>query len=183
MKKLYLIAALMVLMTGCGNDDNAEQFSQPYLSALEHNPGAPVRAQWLDGFVQAYGDFTGDQLRQRIREAYAERLYFNDTLRSIKDRETLADYLSETADRLEDMQLTILDRHLSGRDAYLRWTLRTRFQAGWRSVDTTTLGMTHLRFNERGQVILHQDFWDSRQGVFEHIPVMGGMINWVRKRL
>ena len=41
----------------------------------------------------------------------------------------------------------------------------------------------HLRFNDAGQVVLHQDFWDSSQGFFEHVPILGAMIRWVRNRL
>jgi hypothetical protein len=46
-----------------------------------------------------------------------------------------------------------------------------------------TIGMTHLRFDSEGKVVLHQDFWDSTRGIFEHVPVMGAGIRLVKKRL
>lgn len=185
MKTISVLLPLVVLtslLAGCG-ERSSRSFTDAYLAALETHPGAPAEAAWVEDFIKAYGDFKGERLRERIREIYAPRFYFNDTLRSVEERDDLAQYLGHTAQRLESMKLTIQDRQVSGNDAYLRWTMRTQFSVGWRSTDTTTLGMTHLRFNEQGQVVLHQDFWDSRQGVFEHIPVLGGTIEWVRKRL
>lgn len=179
---LLSVLLLCGLLAGCGNGEERD-FTRAYLDALERYPGAPVEPAWLDRFVGAYGDFNGAALRQRINDIYAPELYFNDTLKTMQARSSLVDYLGHTAERLESMELSVLDRHYSGRDAYLRWTMRTRFQAGWKEVDTTTLGMTHLRFNDQGRVVLHQDFWDSRQGVFQHIPVLGGLIESIRKDL
>ena len=46
-----------------------------------------------------------------------------------------------------------------------------------------TIGMTQIRFNAEGKVVLHQDYWDSAAGFFEHLPVTNQMINTVKKRL
>lgn len=178
-----LLLSTLSLLAACGPEDSGNRFTHAYLEALQARPGATVRKSWLDHFVSAYGDFGGKNLPARLRDLYAPEFYFNDTLRSLHEREALVRYLGHTAGRLESMELTVLGRQYQGPDAYLRWTMRTRFSAGWRDVDVTTLGMTHLRFNEQGKVILHQDFWDSRQGLFGHIPILGGIINRIRKGL
>jgi hypothetical protein len=181
MKTPFRYLAILILaglMAGCG--DQEENFTDSYLAALEKHPGAPAREEWVRHFVATYGDFGSPSLGQRIRDIYAPEFHFNDTLRTIRERRQLALYLEHTAERLESMELQVLDQQFTGRDVYLRWTMRTRFTAAWRDVDVTTPGMTHLRFNDAGEVILHQDFWDSRQGIFEHIPVIGGLINLVK---
>lgn len=43
--------------------------------------------------------------------------------------------------------------------------------------------MTHIRFDSEGKVILHQDFWDSTGGLFEHVPALGWMLRRAKKRL
>ncbi len=143
----------------------------------------PVQARWVGRFTQTYGDFTGEKLGERMRKLYASDLFFNDTVHTHEQRDTLITYLEKTSKRLDDMSLEILDSRIAGHDLYLRWIMRTDFQAGFREVSAETIGMTHLRFNQKGKVILHQDFWDSRQGVFEHIPVVGGLIEWIRSGL
>ena len=58
-----------------------------------------------------------------------------------------------------------------------------RFKNLQRGKDTTSIGMSHIRFNSEGQVVLHQDFWDSSAGLFEHMPALGWMIRAVKRRL
>jgi hypothetical protein len=38
----------------------------------------------------------------------------------------------------------------------------------------------YVLFDESGKVILHQDYWDSASGFFEHIPIVGGVIKAVK---
>jgi hypothetical protein len=46
-----------------------------------------------------------------------------------------------------------------------------------------SIGMSHIRFNSAGQVVLHQDYWDSGSNLFEHIPVVGWLIRRIKARL
>jgi hypothetical protein len=41
--------------------------------------------------------------------------------------------------------------------------------------------MSRVRFDAGGRVVLHQDYWDSASGLFEHVPVLGGLIRAVKK--
>jgi hypothetical protein len=43
--------------------------------------------------------------------------------------------------------------------------------------------MSHLRFNNEGKIILHQDYWDSMQGFYQHIPIIGGVLQWIKSGL
>jgi hypothetical protein len=43
--------------------------------------------------------------------------------------------------------------------------------------------MTHLRFDESGRVVLHQDFWDSAAGLYRNLPVVGYVLKLVDARM
>ena len=45
-----------------------------------------------------------------------------------------------------------------------------------------TIGITHLRFNKAGRVVLHQDFWDTGLGFYQHIPVLGRVVQSINRR-
>lgn len=181
-RTLLLLPALLALVA-CSSSYESGDFTRDYRRALQDHPGVSVQQAWVEHFTQTYGDFTGPKLSQRMRELYAPELFFNDTVHTHHQRSALIAYLEDTRERLDDMSLEILDTRIAGHDLYLRWVMRTDFRAGFREVNAETIGMSHLRFNENGQVILHQDFWDSRQGIFEHLPVVGGLIEWVRSGL
>jgi hypothetical protein len=46
-----------------------------------------------------------------------------------------------------------------------------------------TIGMTQLRFDRDGRIRFHQDFWDSAQGFYQHVPVLGAAIRSVARRM
>lgn len=175
--------ALVLFVSGCGGTYRSGEFTRDYRQALQDHPGVPAQPGWVAHFTETYGNFTGEHLGDRLRELYARDLFFNDTLKTLTRRAELVHYLEQTSQRLSAMSLEILDTRRAGRDVYLRWIMHTEFSPGFRTVSADTIGMTHLRFNTNGKVVLHQDFWDSRQGVFEHIPVLGGMIRWIRSGL
>jgi len=45
-----------------------------------------------------------------------------------------------------------------------------------RKTPIQTIGMSQLRFDREGRVLLQQDYWDSAAGVYEHIPGIGGVV-------
>jgi hypothetical protein len=64
----------------------------------------------------------------------------------------------------------------SGNDVYLRWFMHLEFRAGWRRAATDTVGISHLRLDENGRIVLHQDFWDKAEGIFREVPFVGALI-------
>jgi hypothetical protein len=182
-RSLAITAFLLALATLSGCRGERPDFTSDYRTALAERPGHIAEEAWVARFVDAYGAFKGEDLGERLKQVYAEEPYFNDTLRTVRARSELISYLEHTAQRLDSMALTMMSTHIEGADVYLRWQMHTEFSVGWRDASVDTIGMTHLRFNDAGEVVLHQDFWDSRQGIFEHIPFLGGMIGWVRGKL
>jgi hypothetical protein len=57
-----------------------------------------------------------------------------------------------------------------------------RFKRLRRGVLTRSFGMSHIRFDAEDRVALYQDFWDSAAGLFEHVPVVGGLIRTIKRR-
>ena len=63
------------------------------------------------------------------------------------------------------------------------WTMNVRFKKFKKGETVRSIGMSHIRFNSAGQVVLHQDYWDSGGSLFEHIPVVGWLIRRIKARL
>jgi hypothetical protein len=58
-----------------------------------------------------------------------------------------------------------------------------RFKRFARAEDKRGVGMTRVRFDSEGKVLLHQDFWDSTGGLFELVPMLGWMLQQAKKRI
>jgi hypothetical protein len=43
-------------------------------------------------------------------------------------------------------------------------------------------GGTHLVFNDEGLVTLHRDYWDAAEELYEKLPLVGGLMRWLKRR-
>ncbi|MCK6408790.1 nuclear transport factor 2 family protein [Thauera sp.] len=44
-------------------------------------------------------------------------------------------------------------------------------------------GVTHLRFDADGRVVLHRDYWDAAEELYEQLPLLGGVMRLIKRRL
>lgn len=182
MKKIlsFCCVAAALFLAGCADRDD-RRYVAAYQQALASFPGATeVDPAAVDTFLAVFTGLTSDDLPARVAAAYAPELYFSDTLHVLHSRDALADYLHKTGERLDDITVTVLSVNQDGEDVYVRWQMQTQFSVMGKDIDALSIGISHLRFNNQGQVILHQDYWDSTEGLFSHLPFVGGVVRWAR---
>jgi len=121
--------------------------------------------------------------REQTEKVYAPEAFLNDTLKTIHGSPAIRDYFIKTARGLESMTVAFDDIAVSGGNYYFRWTMDTRMKHLAKGKTVRTIGVTMIRFDREGRVILHQDFWDSAQGVWDHVPVLGTMIRWIQSKI
>ena len=80
------------------------------------------------------------------------------------------------------VEVDMLDVLVQDSDVYLVWLMTAEFQPIRKPVTSKTIGITHARFNTAGEVILHQDFWDTGLGFYQHVPALGGVIKAINRR-
>ena len=83
---------------------------------------------------------------------------------------------------LNQPHFVVTGQVVDGPQAFLTWEFRFRFKR----FDTTTMqavrGASHVVFNEQGLVTLHRDYWDAAEELYEKLPVVGGVMRWLKKR-
>lgn len=83
---------------------------------------------------------------------------------------------------LDRPHFVITGQLVDGQQAFLTWEFRFHFKR----FDTTTLqtvrGGSHVVFNEQGLVTLHRDYWDAAEELYEKLPLVGGVMRWLKKR-
>jgi hypothetical protein len=60
--------------------------------------------------------------------------------------------------------------------------LRFRFKRFDTVTIQTVRGATHLLLDGQGQVTLHRDYWDAAEELYEKLPVVGGLMRWLKAR-
>jgi hypothetical protein len=176
-------AALLpaALLSGCSAQEPAD-YAPRYVAALERYTGVmDVDAAAIERFLAFFAK-SGADAEADARGVYAESLYFSDTLLTSEDHERVVTHLARMHIGTGVLQVEPLGRVINGADVYLIWRMRATFKPLLHEVNSDTLGISHLRFDADGRVVLHQDFWDGAAGFYQHIPLLGGAIRAVGGR-
>lgn len=145
--------------------------------------GSAAEKAAVEKFRGFFGDLREDLIKKNIRSVYAPGVRFNDTLKSIQGVEPLEHYLVETARNVDSYKVEFDEVLSSPSGVYVRWRMGIRFKKFLKGTTQESIGMTHLRFDQEGRVVYHQDYWDSGANLFEKIPALGAGIRAVKRRL
>lgn len=178
----FLIVAIAI--PACAPKPDTSGRVQEYEAALSSKPGTegknPAAIAAFGKFLQNIHDKS--YIEENTAKVYAPDAYLNDTLVTHHGPGEIKAYFLMTADTMTNYEVTIDDSASSGAEHYVRWTMN--FSApklnGGKPVIST--GMSHIRLNSAGQVIMHQDFWDSGTNIYGQLPILGGAIEGIRRR-
>ena len=180
------IAALAAgLLSGC-SASTREPYALTYETALQRYPGSETVADSaLTQFIAYFSHKaarTGKRSELHAADLYADDLYFSDTLLTSEDKAQVVRHLESMLDATRHLEVRVLDTQQTGADTYLVWQMTATFMPVSQPVTGYSVGITHLRFNDAGEIVLHQDFWDASAGFYEHIPVLGTIIRTINGR-
>ena len=184
---LLVILVACIIIPACTPNPNTGQRVAEYNKVLKDTARIADNQKAAEG-LKAFGTFltkisNKEYVRQNTGVVYAPNAYLNDTLVTHHGAEQIKAYFLKTAETMTSYKVTIDDTASAGNEHYVRWTMI--FSApklnGGKPVES--VGMSHVRFNKEGQVIMHQDYWDSGLNIYGQIPIVGGLIETIRRRL
>lgn len=192
----YLAASLVTLvgttlaLVSCASPNRTASETADYHGLLKATsepalePGSAAERQAEERFIAFLENIgTAGYAQAHTREVYAPNATLNDTLKVLKGADNIQAYFEKTAATMTSYQTKVEDVARSGPDYYFRWTMVYSAGpiAGGKPIHS--IGMSQVRFDGEGRVVLHQDFWDSGSYFYQHVPVVGGGISAVKKRL
>jgi len=177
-----MVAILLTSLRG-GPVDSFEQAMITTGSMPALLRGSDTEKEAISRFESFLSHLDEKTAREETEKVYAPNAFFNDTLKTINGSSAIRDYFIRTAQGLDSMSVRFDDVAFSNNNYYFRWTMETRMKNLARGKTVLTIGVTLVRFDNEGRVILHQDFWDSAQGVWEHVPLIGSFIRWIREKI
>lgn len=159
-----------------------DRLSKVAPSGLEADgPGEKAGIERFTKFLQGIGDV--DFVRSNTLKTYAADAYLDDTLAVHHGAAEIEAYFVKTSETMTQFQVTIDDVARSGDDYYVRWTMIFAAPALSQGKPIHSIGVSQIRLNREGKVEFHQDFWDSGKNFYSQLPVIGGAVGYVKKRL
>lgn len=136
---------------------------------------------YLQTFAERFATLDAHNL-DRLVELYSDDVTFRDPLHQLSGLPALRQYFNELYANARDIsyQFEGADEIAPGH-GYLRWTLQFRHPRLNSGRAISVQGCSHLQWRER--VYFHQDYYDAGALLYEHVPVMGSAIRWLKGRL
>lgn len=187
---IMAVVGILVLLTSCAAPNRSAAAVEDYKKAVEKVPSSGLTAgsaaeraalERFKSFLKGIGDV--DYVRENVRKAYSQDAWLDDTLVVHSGVEAIEKYFIQTSETVTSYELTIDDVARSGDDYYVRWTMIFAAPALSGGEPCHSVGVSQVRFDREGKVALHKDFWDSGKNFYGHLPVIGGGIGYVGKRL
>ena len=181
---MHLIIFVSIFAVGCASSPaNLKPYPAAYRVALNDFPGsADVSTETISTFTEFLSELGSKKTGVRAEQLYASELHFSDALMMTRNRDRVVEHFQGLVDAGTAVQVEILQTLVSEADVFLIWSMQAEFTPVRQSVVSDTIGITHLRFNEAGHVVLHQDFWDTGLGFYQHIPVLGRVVKSINRR-
>lgn len=186
MKNLLALIPLALLISCASSQVDStieESYFNDFDALMASTPGTEKVSDPGQKLEMVLGDFKTTLTEENLRNLYADELYFNDTLVTINNIDELVAYMQKTADNTISATVKITDVAQSESDYYLRWSMDIEFMARNKRVKSRSIGVTQLRFNNQGKIILHQDYWDSANAFYQHLPYIGSLVKKVKQGL
>ena len=143
--------------------------------------GSVLEQVAIDRFATFLGHLDEQTVRNQTGKVYAPDAYLNDMVRTIHGSPAIRDYLLQFL--LGQVSLRIDDVAVCGRNYYFRWTMETRRNIPAGGKPERTLGISLIRFDPQGRVILHQDFWDATQDAWTHSSRLKTLLRWIQSTI
>lgn len=187
---LVALAAVFLLLNSCAAPNRSADDVAAYRGRMEKvsasgldadGPAEKAALERFKSFLKGIGDMRF--VRENTLKVYAADAYLDDTLAIHQGAAEIEEYFVKTSEAMTSYQVTIDDVARSGDDYYVRWTMVFAAPALSGGKPVHSVGVSQIRFNREGKVAFHQDFWDSGKNFHAHLPIVGGAVGFVRKRL
>ncbi len=118
---------------------------------------------------------------ERIGEFYADDACFKDPFNEVQGIDGIRKIFTHMFEQVCEPRFRILERVIAPNGAMLSWEFTFRFRPG--SGVVTVRGATHLRFDGRGRITHHRDYWDAAEELYSKLPLIGALMRLMRRRL
>ena len=118
----------------------------------------------------------------RLGEFYDPQARFKDPFNEVKGIPAIQAIFAHMFVQLDNPRFVVTNQVLQGNQGFLTWEFRFGFKGFKTGQTQTILGATHLVMNASGLITLHRDYWDAAEELYEKLPVVGGLMRWLKQR-
>ena len=114
----------------------------------------------------------------RLATLYADDARFKDPFNDVRGVAAVRAIFEHMFASVAQPRFAVLTALAERDQAFLTWD----FHFAARGRPMLIHGGTHLVFAADGRVALHRDYWDAAEELYEKLPLLGGLMRWLKRR-
>lgn len=119
---------------------------------------------------------------QALGDIYAPNASFKDPFNHVHGLDAVKGIFAHMYESLEHPHFVVKDRVVDGAQCFLTWEFRFRFKNFKQGEDQCIVGGSHLHLDSTGRITMHRDYWDAAEELYEKLPLVGGVMRWLKRR-
>jgi len=117
----------------------------------------------------------------RLGELYTPNARFKDPFNEVQGVPAIQQVFEHMFVALDGPRFVIREAVCEGDQCFLTWDFLFRMRS-LRKDEQTVRGSTHVRFAADGRIVLHRDYWDAAEELYEKLPGLGALMRWLKRR-
>jgi len=139
-------------------------------------------SDFLDNFAREFATLDRHNL-DRLEQLYSDDIQFTDPLHEVQGLAQLRGYFAELYANVRELRFEFHGSDLCAEgQGYLRWTMSYRHPRLNGGGLIQVAGCSYLQWCD-ARVSRHRDYFDAGALLYEHLPLLGAMIAWLKRRL
>lgn len=142
---------------------------------------APLTEEAVTRVIAFFEALSPDDVA-RIDAFYAVNARFKDPFNDVQGVPAIQQIFRHMFVALQQPRFVVTGRVVQGQQCFLTWDFLFAFKNFDKGVTQTVHGASHLVLDDTGRITLHRDYWDAAEELYEKLPVVGGLMRWLKRR-
>lgn len=147
----------------------------PPIEVGRPHPAVPAT---LERFKRLFNELDNGNLN-RLPEVYNEDIEFQDPLGCVKGLDALTHYFAGSYANVISCHFTFENPVIQENVVTVPWVMHLCHKRIRGGREIQVAGISHLKIKS-GKICYHRDYFDAGQLLYENLPVIGGVIRWVK---
>ena len=131
--------------------------------------------------AQRFETLTAQSL-PRLAALYTEGARFKDPFNEVFGTAAITRIFEHMFESLHEPRFVVTQRIVDGAQLFLVWEMHFRFKRFDTVSPQVIRGGSHLTLTPDGRISDHRDYWDAAEELYEKLPVVGGLMRWLKRR-
>ena len=114
---------------------------------------------------------------------YAEKIHFVDPAHTLNGLDMLKSYFRELYRNVGSIEFDFIDQLTEGSRATLEWKMKFTHPRLAKNQVITVGGCSWIEFDAEGKAVHHRDYFDLGAMLYEQLPLLGGIVRSIKRRL